>query len=111
MIYALTSETDTQNVIKDYALMLSSDVCFLKEYNQLKNMLKKEDVIIVDADDSKGMINARRIKDIESDANVIIVAKDSKGVAEANEILVSGYLIKPLTFEKLNRQFANLRNQ
>lgn len=57
-----------------------------------------------------GISFAEQIKDTNPDINIIFVAKDSSHAFEAISLRSSGYILRPVTVEKVKTEFLNLRN-
>ena len=56
-----------------------------------------------------GLDLAKRLKDIDPKINIIFTTGHKRYMQEAFEMHVSGYIIKPVTPEKIKRELANLR--
>lgn len=57
-----------------------------------------------------GIAMAKKLKSINPDVNIIFVTGFSKYAVEAIGMRASGYLLKPVSAEKIKRELSNLRN-
>lgn len=72
---------------------------------------QKTDVALLDIEmpGMDGLELAERLKAINSNINIIFVTAYSQYAMEAFRLYASGYLLKPITVEDVNKEFKNLR--
>ena len=63
----------------------------------------------IDIPETNSIAIAKKIKSINPNCNIIFVTSDSKYALEAMELHASGYILKPVTSEKISNEISDLR--
>ena len=89
--------------------LTDSEICAFRTSAEALECAGKTSFDVAFLDIENGLELAKRLKDIKSDINIVFVTGYSEYALDALNLYVSGYILKPVTPEKVTDALAHLR--